>query len=77
MLLIAPGDQAAPLADSQEPDEGEHAGGDEAAAFVPTVLDGLQVQWLLDPDQADTRASFNLFAVLLPNYLAGKLGPTG
>lgn len=50
---------------------------DGAAALVFAVLDGLQVQWLLDPDQVDMRASFDLFAGLLRDYLTGEPVSTG
>ena len=38
---------------------------ERAAALMLAVMDGLQVQWLLDPDEIDMAEAFNLFAGLV------------
>jgi AcrR family transcriptional regulator len=39
---------------------------DDAAALVAAASDGLQLQWLLDPDAVDVRRSLTLLERLLP-----------
>ncbi|GAB2472003.1 TetR/AcrR family transcriptional regulator [Promicromonospora xylanilytica] len=39
---------------------------DDAAALVTAASDGLQLQWLLDPDAVDVRRSLELLERLLP-----------
>ncbi|GAA1767700.1 MULTISPECIES: TetR/AcrR family transcriptional regulator [Streptomonospora] len=43
----------------------------EAAAAILAVMDGLQVQWLLDPDAVDMAAVTRLVADALVTHLAG------
>ncbi len=45
---------------------------DDAAALVVAASDGLQLQWLLDPDAVDVRRSLELLEGLLPG--AGSTG---
>jgi hypothetical protein len=33
------------------------------------MMDGLQIQWLLDPENVDLQASFDLFAKMVTSYL--------
>ncbi|GAA4902063.1 hypothetical protein HNR25_004861 [Streptomonospora salina] len=42
----------------------------EAAAAILAVMDGLQVQWLLDPDAVDMAAVTRLVADTLATHLA-------
>jgi hypothetical protein len=37
----------------------------QAAALLVAVMDGLQLQWLLDPDEIDMPALFRAFVALL------------
>jgi AcrR family transcriptional regulator len=39
------------------------------APLVMAMMDGLQIQWLLDPENVDLQASFNLFAQMVSSYL--------
>lgn len=45
---------------------------DEFAALVMAVWDGLQIQWLLDPDEADLLSSFRLFLRMITEFLEKK-----
>ncbi|MFE3830919.1 TetR/AcrR family transcriptional regulator [Streptomyces sp. NPDC059092] len=47
---------------------------EQAAPLLTAVLDGLQYQWLLDPDAVDMAAAFRDFLTLLR---AGDAGATG
>lgn len=58
--------------------EGQNAGAiaadinaDDAAALVAAASDGLQLQWLLDPDKVDISRSLALLERLLPPSLPG------
>ncbi|SOD73635.1 TetR family transcriptional regulator [Jatrophihabitans sp. GAS493] len=44
-----------------------------SVAVVLAVLDGLQLQWLLDPETFDMAAEFDTFA----NWIAGSAAPSG
>jgi AcrR family transcriptional regulator len=44
----------------------------ELATVTIAVLDGLQIQYLLDPDEVDMLAAFRLFSSLLRSYLQKK-----
>jgi hypothetical protein len=33
------------------------------------MMDGLQIQWLLDPENVDLQASFDLFSKMVISYL--------
>ncbi|PRX96629.1 TetR/AcrR family transcriptional regulator [Allonocardiopsis opalescens] len=44
---------------------------DDAAALVAAASDGLQLQWLLDPDGVDVRRSLAVLARLLPPTRGG------
>lgn len=41
----------------------------ELANLIMAVVDGLHIQWLLDPDQVDLAAAFKLFAHIMVGYL--------
>lgn len=41
----------------------------EMATLIMAVMDGLQIQWLLDPEKVDMGASFNLFSKIVVEYL--------
>ena len=43
----------------------------ELAALVMAVMDGLQIQWLLDPKKVDMVATFRLFSKMVVEYLGG------
>ena len=45
------------------------------ATLVIAVMDGLQVQWLLDPDDVDMEAAFQLLERLLEGAAQGRGGP--
>jgi len=45
---------------------------DDAAALVVAASDGLQLQWLLAPDDVDVRRSLELLERLLPGPAAGE-----
>ena len=42
---------------------------DELASLILAVMDGLQIQWLLDPESVDMSKSFNLFSKIVLGYL--------
>lgn len=42
---------------------------DEFVALVMAVWDGLQIQWLLDPDEVDLLSSFRLFSRMITAFL--------
>ncbi|MCP4601455.1 MAG: TetR/AcrR family transcriptional regulator [Proteobacteria bacterium] len=44
---------------------------DQLAALIIAVMDGLQIQWLLDPDNMSMSESFNLFSKIIVEYLSG------
>lgn len=48
----------------------------EAAPLLAAVMDGLQLQWLHDPEEVDMAASFRAFVRLLKGT-AGRAGDTG
>ncbi|WP_372516298.1 TetR/AcrR family transcriptional regulator [Streptomyces noursei] len=48
---------------------------ERAAPLLVAVMDGLQLQWLLDPGQVDMPASFRDFLTLLGNGAAGEAEP--
>lgn len=48
---------------------------DDAAALVVAASDGLQLQWLLDPDDVDVRRSLALLERLLPGAEPTGTGP--
>ncbi|WP_129789768.1 TetR/AcrR family transcriptional regulator [Promicromonospora panici] len=48
---------------------------DDAAALVVAASDGLQLQWLLDPDNVDVRRSLALLERLLPGAEGTSTGP--
>ena len=54
-------------------------GGDEVralAAIAVAAMDGLQVQWLIDPGEADMVANFRVFSKLLQQAIGGPVsGP--
>ena len=41
----------------------------ELATLIMAVVDGLHIQWLLDPDKVDLATSFDLFAKIVVSYL--------
>ena len=41
----------------------------ELASLIMAVMDGLQIQWLLDPDKVDMGAIFKLFSKITVGYL--------
>jgi AcrR family transcriptional regulator len=41
----------------------------ELASLIMAVMDGLQIQWLLDPDKVDMGAIFKLFSKIAVGYL--------
>jgi len=43
----------------------------ELASLIMAVMDGLQIQWLLDPKKADMVATFKLFLKIIVRYLVG------
>jgi AcrR family transcriptional regulator len=45
---------------------------DDAAALVVAASDGLQLQWLLDPDAVDVRRSLEILERLLPGADTGQ-----
>lgn len=42
---------------------------DELASLVIAVMDGLHIQWLLDPDAVHLTAAFKLFSRIMVDYL--------
>lgn len=42
---------------------------DELATLVIAVMDGLQIQWLLDPENVSMSQTFNLFTEIIVGYL--------
>jgi AcrR family transcriptional regulator len=42
---------------------------DELASLIMAVMDGLQIQWLLDPGKVDMVAAFKLFSKIVVAYL--------
>ena len=42
---------------------------DELATLIMAVMDGLQIQWLLDPEKVDMVATFKLFSKIITDYL--------
>ena len=43
------------------------------ATLIFAVMDGLQIQWLLNPEAVDMVAAFQLFTAVLGTYLEGAL----
>lgn len=43
----------------------------ELAMLIMAVMDGLQIQWLLDPRKVDMVATFKLFSKIVVEYLDG------
>jgi AcrR family transcriptional regulator len=43
----------------------------ELAVLIMAVMDGLQIQWLLDPKKVDMVAAFSLFSKMVVAYLDG------
>ena len=41
----------------------------ELVTLIMAVMDGLQIQWLLDPDKVEMVASFKLFSKIVTEYL--------
>ena len=41
----------------------------QLATLIGAVMDGLQIQWLLDPEQVNMSDSFNLFSEIILNHL--------
>ena len=41
----------------------------QLAALIMAVMDGLQIQWLLDPEKVDMVAAFKLFSNIVVNFL--------
>lgn len=48
-----------------------HSEGDleQLASLIMAVMDGLQIQWLLDPEKVDMVATFKLFSKIVVDYL--------
>jgi AcrR family transcriptional regulator len=44
---------------------------EELASLIMAVMDGLQMQWLLDPGKVNMAASFKLFSKIVVAYLKG------
>jgi hypothetical protein len=42
---------------------------DQLSSLIFAVMDGLQIQWLLDPEKVNMTDSFSLFTKLLHGYL--------
>ena len=42
---------------------------DELASLIMAVMDGLQIQWLLDPEKVNMVATFELFSKIVVGYL--------
>ena len=42
---------------------------EELATLIMAMMDGLQIQWLLDPERVNLQASFDLFAKIMVHYL--------
>lgn len=42
---------------------------DELASLITAVMDGLHIQWLLDPETVNLAATFKLFSKILVGYL--------
>lgn len=42
---------------------------DELASLIMAVMDGLQIQWLLDPKKVNMAATFELFSKIVVEYL--------
>ena len=45
---------------------------EELASLMMAVMDRLQVQWLLDPDNVNMVTSFKLFTEIVAGYLAPR-----
>ena len=45
---------------------------DELVSVIMAVMDGLQIQWLLDPEEVDMVASFKLFSQMVIPFLNGN-----
>lgn len=43
----------------------------EAVTLIMAVMDGLQIQWLLDPEKVDMVKTFKLFSRMIVEYLEG------
>jgi len=43
----------------------------ELASLIMAVMDGLQIQWLLDPGKVEMVATFKLFSKIVTGYLEG------
>jgi len=43
----------------------------EMVALIMAVMDGLQIQWLLDPEKVDMVKTFKLFSRIIVEYLEG------
>jgi AcrR family transcriptional regulator len=50
---------------------------EQAAPLLVAVMDGLQLQWLLDPDSVDMSRSFRNFVTLLATSDGGEPGEPG
>ena len=44
---------------------------DQLASIILAVMDGLQIQWLLDPENVSMAESFSLFSKIVAEYLEG------
>ncbi|MEN8242602.1 MAG: TetR/AcrR family transcriptional regulator [Chloroflexota bacterium] len=45
---------------------------DQIAILIMAIMDGLQIQWLLDPENVDLTKSFKVFAEIISNYLKSE-----
>ena len=45
---------------------------DRLATLIVAVMDGLQIQWLLDPENVSMTEAFALFSKIMVNYLSGE-----
>ncbi|MBK6645476.1 MAG: TetR family transcriptional regulator C-terminal domain-containing protein [Anaerolineales bacterium] len=42
---------------------------EKLATLILAVVDGLQIQWLLDPQKVDVRSAFELFSKMVAGYM--------
>ena len=49
---------------------------DQLASLIIAVMDGLQIQWLLNPQDMSMSQAFNLFSKIIAEHLSGPLPAT-
>jgi AcrR family transcriptional regulator len=49
----------------------------ELATLIMAVMDGIQIQWLLDPEKVHMAATFRLFSKMVVDYLENSIRSVG